>query len=297
MQQRITIDEWAQAGHAFHWRGHRIFFRSEGSGAPLLLIHGVPTASWVWHGMWPALASRYKVVALDLIGFGLSDKPRRFGYTVMTQADLCESLLAHCGIGAYHILAENYGDTIAQELLARDSRRIASVCLLNGGIFPEAHRTLPMQKLISTRFGRPFAALVMRRPFQRALSRFFGPRTKPPAETLDALWDLLRHNKGRAIMPEMMAYRADRDVFRDRWVTALMRAQMPRCFVFGTHDPVCDHEMVKLWRERVPGGEVVELPGIGHYPALEAPEEVARAYLAFRRAYEPIVQDRRFPSR
>jgi pimeloyl-ACP methyl ester carboxylesterase len=281
----VMIDEWARSGDVFRWRGHDIFFRIEGEGAPLLLIHGVPTASWVWHGVWPALTSFYRVIAPDLIGFGLSGKPKQFPYTVMSQADLCQELLAHCGIDECHILAENYGDTIAQELLARDAgETIASVCLLNGGIFPEAHRTLLMQKLIATRVGRPFAFLVMRRPFQRALSRLFGPETKPSADTLDALWSLLRHNRGRAVMPQMMGYRADRREHRDRWVGALTGSAVPLRFIFGTQDPVCGREMAELWRARVPGGDVVELPGIGHFPALEAPAAVAEAYLAFRGA-------------
>jgi pimeloyl-ACP methyl ester carboxylesterase len=285
------IDEWARSGNVFRWRGHDIFFRAEGDGAPLLLIHGIPTASWVWHGVWPALASRYRVIAPDLIGFGLSDKPTRFAYTVMSQADLCQSLLAHCGVNDCHILAEDYGDTVAQELLARDTGTIASVCLLNGGIFPEAHRASLMQKLITTRLGRPLASLVMRRGFHRALSRLFGPETKPSAATLDALWTLLRHNGGRAIMPQLMGYRADRKEHRDRWVGALIRARMPLRFIFGTHDPMCEREMADLWRTCVPGGDVVELPGIGHFTALEAPAAVAEAYSAFRRAlgapYEP----------
>lgn len=71
-----------------------------------------------------------------------------------------------------------------------------------------------MQKLIVTRFARPRAALVMWQPFQCSFSRVFEPQTKPPAGTLDALWTLLRHNRGRAIMLRMMAWRADRDAFR-----------------------------------------------------------------------------------
>ena len=165
------IEDWARSGDVFRWRGHDIFFRCEGKGAPLLLLHGVPTASWIWHRIWPMLISRYSVIAPDLIGFGLSDKPTRFAYSVMSQADLCQSLLAHCGVNDCHILAEDYGDSIAQELLARDTGTIASVCLLNGGIFPEAHRTSLLQKLIMSRVGRPFAALVTRRAFHRALSR------------------------------------------------------------------------------------------------------------------------------
>jgi pimeloyl-ACP methyl ester carboxylesterase len=280
-------------GSVFRWRGHDIFFRSEGEGAPLLLIHGIPTASWVWRGVWPELASRYRVIAPDLIGFGLSGKPKRFPYTVMSQADLCQSLLAHCGVNHCHILAEDYGDTVAQELLARNTGTIASVCMLNGGIFPEAHRASPMQKLITARLGRPFAALVTRQGFHRALFRLFGPETKPSADTLDALWTLLRHNGGRAVMPRLMGYRADRKEHRDRWVGALVRSRIPLRFLFGAQDPMCDREMADLWRAHVPGGDVVELPAIGHFMALEAPAAVADAYLAFRRAHEPSMTNGR----
>jgi pimeloyl-ACP methyl ester carboxylesterase len=245
--------------------------------------------------VWPALASRYRVIALDLIGFGLSAKPIRFAYTVMSQADLCQGLLAHCGVNHYHILAEDYGDTVAQELLAREAGTIASVCMLNGGVFPEAHRASRMQKLITARLGRPLASLVMRRGFHRALFKLFGPETKPSADTLDALWTLLRHNRGRAVMPRLMGYRADRKEHRDRWVSALIGVRIPMRFLFGMQDPMCDGEMADLWRACVPGGDVVELPGIGHFPALEAPAAVAEAYLAFRRAHAPSMANDRPP--
>lgn len=282
------IKDWAQSGQTFHWRGHRVFFRTEGYGPALLLIHGLPTASWIWHGMWGALAGHSRLIAPDLIGFGLSDKPRTFDYTVMSQADLCEALLTHLEVTDFHVLAEDYGDTVAQELLARSpAGRIASVCLLNGGIFPEAHRPPLAQRLMDTRLTRPLTAFVMRRPFQRGLSRLFGPGTKPAAATLEALWQLLCHNDGPAILPRLMAYRADRHRHRDRWVNALVRSRIPRLLIAGARDPVCGRAMIDLWRAQVAGGELVELPEVGHFPALEAPDAVVRAYRAFRRRHAP----------
>jgi pimeloyl-ACP methyl ester carboxylesterase len=137
-----------------------------------------------------------------------------------------------------------------------------------------------MQRLIGTRLGRPLARFVLRRPFWRSLTRLFGPHTKPDRATLEALWQLLIHNRGRRVMPAMMAYREARGEHRARWVGALIRAEVPCRFVSGVADPVCGEEMRALWRAHVPGGDVVELPGIGHWPALEAPEAVAAAVLA-----------------
>ena len=88
----------------------------------LLLIHGFPTASWDWYRMWPDLVQEYHVLAADFLGFGFSDKPRNYPYSILDQADLLEALLREKGIGRVHIISHDYGDTVAQELLARFSR-------------------------------------------------------------------------------------------------------------------------------------------------------------------------------
>src|SRR2546428_10423322 len=119
-----TLDEWRAGGGFFDWRGAKIFFRTGGTGDPLVLIHGFPTASWDWAKLWPALSARYRVIALDMIGFGLSDKPRDFAYSTPAQADLWQALLEREGVTRFRLLSHDYGDTVAQELLARDSARI-----------------------------------------------------------------------------------------------------------------------------------------------------------------------------
>ena len=137
----VSPDDWRARGDTFEWRGHRIFFRAEGTGEPILLIHGFPTASWDWSPIWPRLLERYRLLTLDMIGFGFSAKPRSFPYSIFAQADLFNELLARERVTSYRLVAHDYGLTVAQELLARQpedpaSPRITSVCLLNGGLFP-----------------------------------------------------------------------------------------------------------------------------------------------------------------
>ena len=85
----------------------------------LLLIHGYPTSSWDWTFIWDGLRPHFRLVAMDMLGFGLSDKPRDIDYAIAMQADFQEALLAHLGAGAAHVFAHDYGDTVGQELLAR----------------------------------------------------------------------------------------------------------------------------------------------------------------------------------
>jgi pimeloyl-ACP methyl ester carboxylesterase len=283
---------WAAAGSRdFAHRGHAIFHRIDGAeGAPvLLLIHGFPTASWDWHALWPALAARYRVLAPDLLGFGLSDKPRGHVYSLLEQADLCEALLARHGIDRYHVLAHDYGVSVAQELLARacdgSARgRLMSVALLNGGLFPETHRPRPVQRLLLSPLGRWVARQITRARFGRAMRAIFGPRTPPSDALLDGFWALIERNDGRAVMPALIGYMRERRAQRTRWVEALQRSPVPLALINGTADPVSGAHLVQRYRELVPAPDVTELTGIGHYPQCEAPAEVLAAYLRFRAA-------------
>ncbi|HET7409027.1 MAG TPA: alpha/beta hydrolase [Paracoccaceae bacterium] len=275
-----SVAEWAASGAHFSWRGHRVFYRDEGEGEALLMIHGVPMASWAWARVWPLLRRRYRLIAVDLLGFGLSDKPPELVADVAAQAAMCRALLTRIGVARYRVLAGDYGATVAQELLARRGYpALAGLCLLNGGIFPEAHRPSPGQRLVGTRLGRPLARLIWRGAFAHSLRRMSGPETRPDRRTVDALWSLLMRDDGRAVLPAMMGYTQARRQNRDRWVGALTRATVPCRFVCGIADPVAGRRMADAWRAHLPGRDVIELPGIGHWPELEAPRTLADAVL------------------
>ena len=279
----MTPDEWRAKGDYFEWRGERIFYRAEGRGEPVVLIHGFPTASWDWSPLWPALVERYRVLTLDMIGFGFSAKPRDFAYSILAQADLFGALLAREQVTRYHLVAHDYGLTVAQELLARQrddaaAPRITTVCLLNGGMFPEAHRPLLTQKLLASPLGPLLARLSSYRTFAQAMRRIWGSHPVPEAE-LRGMWQLITTHDGMRVMPKLIGYMAERRRHRERWVGAVVDAAMPVRLIDGLDDPISGAHMVARYRELVSNPDVVELPGVGHYPQLEAPADVQRAVL------------------
>jgi len=179
------LANWKAAGETYLYRGHSIFYHTEGRGEVLVCIHGFPTASWDGHAVWPRLVEKFRVVAVDMIGVGLSDKPLNYSYSLFDQANLHEGLLAFLGEQTVHLLAHDYGDTVVQELLARHlagtSRlNVRSVCLLNGGLFPEAIHPHPIQKLLlNPLLGPMVGRLLSERRFQKSFSSVFGPDMQP----------------------------------------------------------------------------------------------------------------------
>lgn len=281
--------DWQSRGSTLTVNGFKIFVVDEGQPDQdtILLIHGFPTASWDWHKIWPALRQSYRVVAMDMLGFGFSDKPGRHRYSIHGQADVVEGVIQQLGLGRFHVLAHDYGDTVAQELLARQNSgegagQWQSVCFLNGGLFPETHRALLTQKLLLSPLGPLFNKLSNKHRFDSAMARVFGPDTKPDAQELEDFWALVNHNNGKHIFHNLITYMNDRTEHRERWVSAIRDAKVPVALINGSLDPVSGAHMVARFRELdLPLAWFGELPRIGHYPQVEAPVEVSDSYLTF----------------
>jgi pimeloyl-ACP methyl ester carboxylesterase len=286
----IALADWRSAGQDFRFNGHGIRYWMAGQGEPLLLIHGFPTASWDWHYLWSALAEQYQVIACDMLGFGDSAKPRGHAYSLLQQADLQQALLAHLGIGQpVHLLAHDYGDSVAQELLARhqDGRiQLASCVFLNGGLFPETHRPVLVQKLLLSPIGPLIGRLFSRQKLAASFAKVFGPHTQPSASELDDFWSLIAAGGGPAVMHRLIRYMPERREQRERWVAAMQATAVPMRVIDGAVDPISGAHMVARYRELIGNPDTVLLEGIGHYPQTEAPAEVLAHYLKFRERLE-----------
>jgi pimeloyl-ACP methyl ester carboxylesterase len=287
MNHSPALEAWIMAGKREPLAGRGIFTRvqAEAGKEPLLLVHGYPTASFDWHPIWHGLAARYSLYALDLLGFGLSDKPRDCSYPISLQADLCEALLARHGVVRPHVLAHDYGVTVAQELLAREREGrlpLASVCFLNGGLFPETHRARPVQKLLANRWLGPVLARAMTYEGFARTMRGIGGCKPPPEQDLRDLWTLLVRDNGRQALARLINYMEQRRANRPRWVGALVESTVPCRLLCGALDPVSGRHLAERYRELVPEPDVVVFDDLGHYPHLEAPPAILAAYLEFR---------------
>ena len=129
-------------------RGHRIAYRRRGTGPTVLMLHGFPTWSYDYAEVAADLASGHDVITLDFLGYGASDKPNPYEYSVAESADVVEDLAAHLRLDWVRLVIHDYGGIVGQELIgrARAGRlgfTIDSVALLNCGIVYSAYRPTP----------------------------------------------------------------------------------------------------------------------------------------------------------
>lgn len=262
-----------------------MFVRYDGppDGKPVSLLHGFPTSSHDWSPIVTRLAGAgCRVLSLDLLGFGESDKPRRHRYSVLEQADLVESAWETLGIGKTALVAHDYGVSVGQELLSRDPHRVVRMAWLNGGLYPDLHRPVPIQRLLHGPLGRVLKYGITEKSFRSSMRRVLGVPVSD--EDLQCMWEGVARRNGHLLAPQLLRYIDDRLANESRWTFALETYSGPTLFLWGPADPISGAHVLDRLRRRIPTATVHELSGpppVGHYPQVEAPEEVGRVLGAF----------------
>ncbi len=151
---------------------------------------------------------------------------------------------------------------------------IKSVVLLNGGIFPDAHRPRPIQKALISPFGFLLTPFLNKRKLHDNFHAIFGKDTPPSDQEIDEFYALIDHQNGKYIFHRLIRYMAERRTYRERWLSALQNCPVPLRLINGLADPISGQQMVDYYCEVIAQPDVIRLPLIGHYPQTEAPEEV-----------------------
>lgn len=284
----ISFSEWKKGAEYFKYKGHEIAYWEEGEGTPLILIHGFPTASWDWHKIWNDLAAKFKVIAIDMIGFGYSAKPHDYTYSLTDQARLHEAFFQQFNISEAHLFVHDYGNSVAQELLASfhergdDGFQILSCAFLNGGLFPELHHARLVQKLLNSPLGFFFNKFLSKKSLSKSFHEIYGDK-KPTELDIDQFYKLMEYNDGVKIVYKLMRYMTNRKENADRWKKALTDATIPLTMINGPLDPVSGRHLAIYFQQLLPNTCVTILEGVGHYPHDEAPSMVIDAYLKFNK--------------
>ncbi|MGY4709296.1 alpha/beta fold hydrolase [Mycolicibacterium sp. CBM1] len=276
------VRQWQEGGRMLSTSAGQIFVRSHpgpvnSSDPAVLLLHGFPSSSYDFRGVVDRLGDR-AWLTLDFLGFGLSDKPRPHRYSLLEQADIVQSVVADVDPGPVVLLAHDMGTSVATELLARDLSgslpfELHRAVLTNGSVMIERASLRPSQKILRGPLGPAFARLTNERGFLRGFAKLFSPGHPLSEQEAQAQWALLARDDGHRILHLLCAYLNERVRFAPRWHGAVRDWDKPLGFLWATGDPVATTEVLAGLRELRPAAEVIELPGIGHYPQIEVPDE------------------------
>jgi pimeloyl-ACP methyl ester carboxylesterase len=287
-------DRWRERGEYFSWQpadadasSVEIFHVEIGDPeAPvLLLIHGWPTSSFDWSAVASRLSARFRVCALDFPGYGFSDKPQGWGYSLARDEELIEFYLAEV-IGADKgvIAAHDRGDSVALLHAARcahgrSAMRLEHLVLSNGNVFlPLSNLTAAQRHMLNEQSWPQIAAMLTASGLAAALgaSMFTPPRAAEDPE-VEALSAVFGHDDGIKVLHETIQYLIERATDEQAWLTELSQAQFPVTMIWGLCDRVAPPRVASyVWNEylmRKPGGNrLYFVPDANHYLQVDRPD-------------------------
>ena len=257
-----------------------------GTGEPIVAVHGLGGTKASFLPTVAALAGpEYRVIALDLPGFGESDKPLGAPYNASWMADAVGSALDGLDIDRAHILGNSMGGRVAIELGLRHPSRVASLGLLSPALaWLRGRPWSPVVRLLRPELGllqpapRPVVEGVVRRLIPGGAGDTWA------AAGVDEFLRAYTNPRGRAAF-----YAALRNIYLDEphgergfW-TRLERLSPRSLFIWGRHDRLVPIAFMRHVEERLPAARHVELD-CGHVPQLEAPREAHAAIRDFLRS-------------
>ncbi len=296
------VKKWLDRGQFLDVQGNKIFYIQEGSGEPLLILHGYPYSSFEWASIWDELTQKYKVVIFDLLGMGFSDKPQNHTYSFQEHAEIVNALLAFLKINRVHILSHDLGVSVGQELIARNNDadtegynpetsggnvfKIESITFMNGGLFMDVYQPRLIQKLLSqspTWVGKFISKNITKAMTNKSVKALFGPDTQPSEAFLDQQWEILNYKNGKSIAYLIGRLVFEKNKYQKRWIEAMQTTAIPMCLINGPFDPNSGAHMANRYKELIPNPLIYTLnENIGHWLFLEDEKAVLNAYFDFR---------------
>lgn len=280
---------WADSGRHLDAAGHRLFAVERGRGPVLVLVHGFPTSSYDYRALMARLEGRFRCIACDFPGYGLSDKPAAYSYSLFQQADALQAALVASGVQSARFVGHDMGTSVLTELLARQDEarlpfHIEHVTFTNGSVLQWRAAITPFQQQLAANESLLSAMELCERIPDIDFIGGLRSLTRRPdaigAEDAIVMRELLLHADGHRRLPALSGYMRERYLHKGRWLAALARDAGRVSFAWATDDPIATLALGRELHALVPAARFAELDGVGHFVIFEDPERVADVILA-----------------
>jgi pimeloyl-ACP methyl ester carboxylesterase len=256
---------------------------------PLVLVHGFPTSSVDWFEIAELLSDRYRVCAMDFPGFGFSDKPLGWGYSLQRDAEVLEHYVADVlGLESMILYAHDRGSSVAMVHTTRGDSKVnlehlfitnANICL------PMSNLTQAQRIMLDPELGP--AALAQGTPEQLAVG--VGPLMYTPPRGADdpeiqALVTIFSTENGLLVLHETVQYLHERAKDEENWLKALAAMDVPTTFIWGVYDTISPPRVVNyVWNTHMmtkPGRNALYyVPDANHYVQNDQPQALVETIL------------------
>jgi pimeloyl-ACP methyl ester carboxylesterase len=260
--------------------GRRVHYRDEGQGSiTLVLLHGVMASLHTWDGWVEQLAPHYRILRIDLPGFGFSDDLPKDQYSPAHSARLFEKLRQAFGFQRAHIAGNSLGGLLAWYYAAHYPEHVDKLVLVDPIAYPQ--KLPPIMQFVSLPgVGEVARYITPRAVVAQNVRQVYGNPENIAPGTIDRYYQLLMHGDNRRAMVRM--FRTIKLMRDDPSIPlAVRKVKAPTLLMWGEQDRWVPPSLIERWCEDLQDVRVKRYPGLGHIPMEERPELTAADAHAF----------------
>lgn len=261
--------------------GHSLHYLDEGNGEPILFVHGTPSWSFDFRNVIQRLKPDFRCLAIDHMGFGLSDKPEQYDYATQQHGATLEKFILDKQLSNLTLVLHDFGGPIGMQVAMQYPHLIHRIVILNSWLwssesdpeFIKLRRILKspiMPWLYSLNFSARFI-LPGSYGDHKLSKRLLRHYTKP----------FSNRSERYGTIGFLKSLINDQDWFESLWSRRAILASKPMLLIWGMKDPVIKPVNLQKFRSGFPQAEVVRVETAGHFPQEEQPEVVAEALRNF----------------
>jgi haloalkane dehalogenase len=262
--------------------GSRVHYIDEGGGPPLLLLHGNPTWSFLYREIVKGLRDRYRCIAVDHPGFGLSSPAPGYGFTPAEHADVLEQLVLRLDLGDLTMMVQDWGGPIGFAVATRHPERFAAFVIANTWAWPKGDPgTQLFSRLLGGAIGRRL--ILNRNLFVERLLPAGVRRGTLPEAVMNAYrgpFPTPASRRPTAVFPREIL--ASRPFLTDIERRLPLLSGRPALIVWPTKDVAFGDRERRRWEELFADHRTVLLEGAGHYIQEDAADEIVTAIRGWR---------------
>lgn len=289
----LDKSEYPFTSNYFDINGQRLHYIDEGRGETILFVHGTPSWSFDYRNIIKKLKENFRCIAIDHMGFGLSDKPEHYNYSTQNHSITLEKFVLEKNLENITLVVHDFGGVIGLNIAMQYPEKIKRLVILNSWLW--SSKTDPdfikLSKVLKSPL-LPFLYRYFNFSPKYILPKSFGDRkiskqllkqyTKPFS-------DKTQRNGALAFAKSLLN---DQDWFDELWSKREVISNRPTLFIWGMKDPVIKPHHLEKFQRGFPNSTTVKLETSGHFPQEEQADTVTKEMLQFLtdKKYQPLIE-------
>lgn len=278
----LDKEEYPFRSNFFTINGNRLHYIDEGKGDTILFVHGTPSWSFDFRNVIKALRSSYRCIAIDHVGFGLSDKPKLYDYSTQNHSQTLEKFVMEMDIQSCTLVMHDFGGPIGMHMASRQPDRIKAFVMLNSWLWSsEGDPDFENLKKVLKSPLLPFLYRNLNFSPRFILPASFGDQKLPKKIRKQFTSPFSNPGQRNGVLAFAKSLLNDQSWFEELWSKHHLLNKKPLLLIWGMKDPVIKPAHLEKFVSGFPDAIVKKIETAGHFPQEEQPQVVAQFIKSF----------------